>query len=184
MVSNLLGPDQVAPYNIANRYLSMGLIVLNIVLSPIWSAVTDAYAKKDYEWIRNSLKRIRQFTVLWGGGILLLVLISKYVYSVWLGDAINIPFCLTLLQGIYVILYAWSVGQSCFLNGMNILRLQLITILIEALIFIPLAIFMIKLFGLNGIVLALIFANLPATIINTVQVSKIVRNKATGIWLK
>ena len=184
LVSNLLGPDQVAPYNIANRYLSMGLIVLNIVLSPIWSAVTDAYAKKDYEWIRNSLKRIRQFTVLWGGGILLLVLISKYVYSVWLGDAINIPFCLTLLQGIYVILYAWSVGQSCFLNGMNILRLELITILIEALIFIPLAIFMIKLFGLNGIVLALIFANLPATIINTVQVSKIVRNKATGIWLK
>lgn len=46
LVSNLLGPDQVAPYNIANRYLSMGLIVLNIVLSPIWSAVTDAYAKR------------------------------------------------------------------------------------------------------------------------------------------
>lgn len=184
LVSNLLGPDRVAPYNIANRYLSMGLIVLNIVLSPIWSAVTDAYAKKDFEWIENSLNRIRQFTVLWGGGILFLVLISKYVYSIWLGDAITIPFSMTLLQGVYVILYAWSVGQSCFLNGMNVLRLQLVTILIEALIFIPLAIFMIKLFGLNGIVVALILANLPAAIINTVQVSKIVKNKATGIWLK
>lgn len=183
-VSNLLGPEQVAPYNIANRYLSMGLIVLNIVLSPIWSAVTDAYAKKDYNWIKNSLKRIRQFTVLWGGGILFLVLISKYVYSVWLGNAITIPFDLTLLQGIYVVLYAWSVGQSCFLNGMNVLRLQLITILIEAVIFIPLSIFMIKLCGLNGIVLALILANLPAAVINTIQVSKIVQNRATGIWLK
>ena len=184
MISNLFGPQQVTPYNIANRYMYIGIILMSIILAPIWSAVTDAHACGDWNWIRQTLKKIERTMLLLGLFLLGLIIISGPVYHIWIGDDVEIPFMMTVLNGIYVFLLIWSTGQSTFLNGLNILRVQLYANIFQALIFFPLVFTLGNEFGIYGLVVGLIIANLPAAITNTVQVKMIMNNKAKGIWSK
>ena len=50
LISQFAGPEQVTVYNVTYRYMNIALMLLNIVMAPVWSAMTDAYAKKDFNW--------------------------------------------------------------------------------------------------------------------------------------
>ena len=184
VISRLFGPDSVTPFNIANRYMGIVLMALNIVMAPIWSAVTDAQARGDEMWIKNSVYKVYKISALFGVVMFIMLLVSPIVYHYWIGDAVDIPFDLTALMCAYVFLLVWSAGQSSFLNGLTIMRLQLYANIFEALIFLPLAYLMGNKWGLNGLVIAMIITNLPAAFTNTIQVSKIINHTAKGLWLK
>lgn len=184
IISRLFGPDSVTPFNISNRYMAIVLMALNIVMAPIWSAVTDAWAKGDEAWVQRSVVKVRKISLFFGLVLFVMLAASPIVYSIWIGDAVEIPFSLTTLMCIYVFILIWSTGQSSFLNGLGILKLQLYVNVFEAVIFIPLAILFGKLWGINGMVMAMIVTNLPALITNTIQVSKITKHTAKGIWLR
>lgn len=184
VISRLFGPDSVTPFNIANRYMAIILMAQNIVMAPIWSAVTDAHARGDDEWIKRSLQRVRKVTLLFGIALLLMLAISPVVYKLWVGNAVDISFMLSALMCIYTFILIWSVGHSSFLNGLNIMRLQLTVNVAEAILFLPLSIFFGRLWGLEGMVVAMILTNLPAMISNSVQVSRIINHTAKGLWLK
>lgn len=47
IIIQLLGPEEVTIYNIAYKYFSIPIMVFAIIMTPIWSAVTEAYVKKD-----------------------------------------------------------------------------------------------------------------------------------------
>ena len=49
ILSRVEGPDAVTQYNIAYKYFNVLNRVATIILTPFWSAFTDAYVKKDYE---------------------------------------------------------------------------------------------------------------------------------------
>ena len=51
ILSRVHGPETVTQYNIAYKYFSVLNMFFTIVLTPFWSAFTDAYVKKDYEWM-------------------------------------------------------------------------------------------------------------------------------------
>ena len=184
IVSKLLGPESVSSYNIANRYMSISYMVIAIVLTPMWSAVTNAYVLNDIQWIKMSLYRIRKIVFLFSIVQLLLILISPIVYKIWLGDNVSIPYSLTLLMGIYVYIISWSLAHSTILNGLGLLRQQLIVILIEVCVFIPLSYYATMKWSLNGMCISMIVANIPAAVMNTIQVEKILNNKANGFWRK
>ncbi len=184
IISHLFGPSQVTTYNIANRYMYIGILLMTVILAPIWSAVTDAKAKNDWEWIKRILKKIEKTMLLLGLFLVFLVAISNFVYKIWIGNEISIPLTMTTLNAIYVFLLIWSTGQSTFLNGMNILRVQLIANIFQVAIFFPVLFTLGEKIGIYGLVLGLIIVNIPAAILNTIQVKKIINGKANGIWLK
>ena len=184
LISHFFGPTQVTIYNIANRYMFIGILLMTILLSPVWSAVTDALAKNDWLWIRNAKKKVEKIVFLLGIFLLFLVTVSNYVYKLWVGTEIHIPMKMTVLNAIYVFLLIWSTSQSTFLNGMNILRVQLIMYIIQTVLYFPVVILLGEKFGASGLVMGLILVNIPAALTNTIQLRKIVKKTATGIWLK
>lgn len=184
IVSRLLGPESVSSYNIANRYMSISHMVIAIVLTPMWSAVTNAYVLNDVQWIRTSLSKIRKIVFLFVIVQFLLVLASPSVYKMWLSDNVNIPYSLTVLMGIYVYIISWSLAHSTILNGLGLLRQQLIVIIVEVCMFIPLSYYATMEWKLNGMCISMIIANIPAAVMNTIQVEKILNNKANGFWRK
>ena len=184
VISQLFGPDSVTPFNISNRYMAIILMAQNIVMAPIWSAVTDAHARGDDDWIRRSLLKVRKVTLLFGLVLLLMLAVSPVVYKVWIGDAVEIPFLLSSLMCLYTFILIWSVAHSSFLNGLNIMRLQLTINVAEAVVFLPLSVLFGRMWGLEGLVIAMILTNLPAMISNSVQVGRIINHTAKGIWLK
>lgn len=184
IISHLFGPENVTPYNIAYRYFSAVTIGMNIIVSPLWSAATDAYARKDFEWIRSSIKKLQRLLYVVGGGIVVMILVSGYVYKIWIGSNVTIPLMMTVSMGLYTYVVVWSLSYSNFLNGLGKLYIQAINTITVGILFIPLAIYMGTHVGLYGIVLSLCVANLSGAVLNTLQLNKIIKNKAIGIWAK
>jgi O-antigen/teichoic acid export membrane protein len=184
IISRILGPEQVTPFNIAFKYFSIASMSFNIIITPMWSASTDAYAQNDYTWIRKSMKGMIKISMISTLMILGMILISDFIYRMWIGSSVVIPLNLTISMGLYTLVILWSTCYSTFLFGIGKLRLQLINTVLMALLFIPLAVWLTESKGVSGAVTALLLINLSGVILNPIQFYKIIQGKATGIWNK
>lgn len=184
IISHVMGPEKVTPYNIAYRYFSLVPMAMGIIMSPMWSATTEAYEKGDIAWIRRSIAAIRRILYATLGVMLLMVLASKHVYALWVGSDIDISYPLSALVALYVFIIVWSTSHSFFLNGLGKLRLQTINTLTVAALFLPLSYWLSLKLGLVGMVGSMCLVNLSGAILNTLQFHKLLNRTATGIWQK
>lgn len=184
IISNIAGPEAVTEYNIAYKYLSVAAMLFNIILTPLWPAFTDAYTLKDYQWMRNIYKKMCYVYIGVVIGISILVLISPYVYLVWVGKDINIPTNMTVVIALFIIINSWDSLQVFMINGIGAVKLQSFVVIIGLLFHIPLAFYFGNKIGAQGVVISMIFINIIYSIIFTTQINKIISKKATGIWLK
>lgn len=184
IITQTLGPEQVTVYNIAYKYFSIPLMFFSILQTTIWNAYTDAWVKQDKEWIRNSIKRMLQIWILLAVGVIIMLVISGFVYKVWIGDTIYIPLHLSIACAIFTIGNNWSSLWVNFINGVGKIRMQLLSSVILCICFIPLALFFCKTFGIVGIVFSSTIALIPGMILSPIQFRKLMKNNARGIWNK
>lgn len=184
LISNMFGPDQVTPYNIAYRYFWLLPMTFSLFLSPVWSAATDAYAKNDIQWIRKSLNKLRYMLLFVLMIVIVMVLLSDLVYKIWIGTEVEIPFKLSAITGFYVFIILYSLVYSSFLNGMGKIRLQALNICCVAIAFYPICSLLGKQFGVSGIVLGMCMVNIPGAVLNRIQIAKLLDGKAFGLWNK
>lgn len=184
LISKMFGPQEVTPYNIAYRYFSIMPMLMNLILAPMWSATTDAYAKGEFEWIRNSMQKIRRILLLVAFGLIVMVAISGFVYKIWIDNEVKIPFELSCLMAVYILIIVVSLTYSNFLNGMGKLKIQTINTVSAAILFLPCCYCLGKLMGILGIVCGVSLLNLSGMILNMMQFYKVINNKAIGLWNK
>lgn len=186
IITHLYDPSKVTVYNIAHKYFFFVTLVFNVFLSPFWSAFTDAFVKKDFDWIRQVIKRLVQIWSFLSAGTVLMILASDFVYKIWIGSEINIPFSLSVAMGIFMIVSNWNNIFAFFLNGVGKIRLQFYYSIFAAVINIPLSIFLAKEtgMGITGVITATIICIGFASIWAPVQYKKIISGKAKGIWNK
>lgn len=55
IIAQAVGPESVVEYNLAFKYISVVTMFFNIAITPVWSATTDAYVKKDFAWIKKTI---------------------------------------------------------------------------------------------------------------------------------
>lgn len=185
IISKLFTPSAVTPYQISYRYFSLVLLAFSIICTPYWTATTDAYERHDFEWIKKSERRMRIIFLLMLVLISIMTAVSGIVYHVWIGNSTTIPLYLTIGMGVYFFVLILSLGYSYFLNGMGLLRIQLITTTISAIIYIPctyLGYYVSH--NILSIIVVLILVNLPGLCMNIVQFRKVVNGTASGIFLK
>lgn len=184
VIAQLFGPKEVTPYNIAYKFFGVVPMIFSIVLTPFWSAFTEAYIKKDMHWITSSIKKLINIWMLFALGVLVMLVVSDWVYYLWVGSTVKVPFLLSAAIAFYVIINAWCMIFSMFLNGVGKLKLQLYSALFGALINIPLSIILGKQIGISGVVVSTCIIAFIAAIWSPVQYNKIINNSATGIWNK
>jgi O-antigen/teichoic acid export membrane protein len=184
IIAQLFGPRQVTPYNIVYKYFSVVTMVLSIVMVPLWSAFTEAWVKKDMDWIKGTLRKLQIWWIVMSVGTSILVICSDFVYRIWVGNEIKIPFAMSLVMAVYIIINAWNGIYSQFLNGVGKVRLQLLLAVIGSALNIPFAIFLAKNTGIYGVILATTIISLASAIFAPIQCKKIINNKASGIWAK
>ena len=78
ILSRVEGPEAVTQYNIAYKYFNVLNMVFVIVLTPFWSAFTDAYVKKDYNWMSGIVKKLEFLWLLCIPILILMVLCSNF----------------------------------------------------------------------------------------------------------
>lgn len=181
-ISNFSSPIEVANYNVALRYLNVAMMVFNILLTPIWPAFTDAYAKKDFVWMKSIYMKLRKILLLTIGVIVFMVIISPVIYKLWIGNKMNIPFAMTVAVSIYVITLSWNTFQTILINGFGTVKLQTYVTLTGLIIYIPLALVLGKFLGAIGVVLSMATIYLLYAPVFSIQLNKLINDRAFGIW--
>lgn len=189
IIAQLFGPGSVTPYSNANKLFFFVYNPLFVTaLSTLWSAFTDAYARNDIPWIKNVLKTLNKIWIAIAAFTVVLVIFSTYLFKLWLGEesASDIPFSLSLLMGLFVLMYSWVNIYAYAINGIGKIKIMLYGNVIAAIVNIPLSIYFGRNLemGISGIILATIVTQIPFVIALPIQVKKILNKTATGIWNK
>lgn len=186
IILKFFGPVDVTAYNISYKYFNVLYMVWALILAPIWSAITEAKAMDDLTWIkRTATKYQRIFCLFLLGGIIMLI-ISPWVYNIWLGDKIKeIPFALSIVVFLYSITLMWGSLYVQILNGLGALRIQYIASIISPVVFLGVCLLLIKIFhlGVISIVIASIIANFNGIFLAPYQYHLVVNKLRPGsLW--
>lgn len=186
IIARNFGTAQVTSYNIVYKYFGMLTMLFTIFLTPFWSASTEAYLKKDYQWIRNSIKKYNMLNmVIFVLSIIMLVL-SERIYTLWLGkNKVHIDFILSLWGFIFVSATIYGSKYVNFLNGISALKLQFWMSLVTPVLYVIVAVILIKHYkmGPESLFIASVIANVNIIIAPIQYYQVIVKNKK-GIWVK
>ena len=115
----------------------------------------------------------------------MMVVLSPWVYSIWIGDSITIDIRMSIVMATYIFILIYSMRYSYFINGIGKLRLQLIFTTTAAIFFIPLA-YLTTIWTHNIIwfMMVMCLINIPGLIVNRIQFYKLINGTAKGIWMK
>lgn len=171
IITQVLGPEHVTSYNVVFKLFSIITIAHGIILAPLWSAYTDAYAKGDIKWIKNTLKKLNMLMIPIIIATLILIIFARDIINIWVGPEIKYPYLLVVLMGVYVIISVWNNIYAYFLNGIAHLKLPLAVSLLAALANIPLSIYFAKSLQLGnaGVILATIVSLSPGVFLGPLQ---------------
>jgi len=187
IISRNFGPEDVTSYNIVYKYFNVLNMGFAIFLAPFWSASTEAFVKKDFQWIKDSVKKYNILTIFFVIIGVIMLLASDYIYNLWLGeDVVNINFSLSLFGLIFFLVSIFGSKYVSFLNGISALRIQFWASIFSPFIYVGLTLLFINYFkmGVYSIFLASVIANFNAIIIAPIQYYMIVVKNKTGIWIK
>lgn len=184
VLSRELGPESVTLYNITYKYFSIIQMVFNIILSPFWIAYADAYAKRDFKWMQNVYNRLTSsyYWAIFAGVIMFLV--SPLVYKLWLPDFINVPWMLSLVMCLYVLILSYSNMLMILINGTGKVFVQMLVYIFCAMLAIPLMIVLCRNLGIIGLLIVLGTVYALQSFVAKIQLRKILTDTATGIWIK
>lgn len=178
--------EDVVVYNLAYKLFSVCSILFMLISQPFWTAYTEAWTKNDIDWIRNTVRKVHY---LWFGIVVLGLLIlsaSPFIYSVWVHDAVSVPFAMSIAILAYFTSHTYGGVYNICINGIGKVRLQMVCLAIVAVLYIPLLLFFIKVMnlGIISIPLAQLGSNFYSLFIARIQYNRIISGKARGIWNK
>lgn len=184
IITRELGASSVTLYNVTYKIFNVVIVVMTILMTPLWSAFTDAYTKNDYIWMKKCLKRVEKLGLFLVPIIIILLLSSEFIFDIWLGGKVQTSFYFTIMMALFAIFRVLGQIYMYPLNGIGKIRLQLISYLIIAFIAIPSIIYFTRIWGLIGTMIIPTITFLIQMIVNRIQLIKIINKSATGIWNK
>lgn len=186
LIAQFADPTSVTNYQIIYTFLNITNFVFNIFITPFWSAYTEAFTINNYERIHKLFyKSIRVYFIL-SLFTILIVFVSPWVFQLWLGNKVQIPFSLTVMVACMILINSWVIVYNSIVNAVSKLKLQMYLSVFSAFICIPVSYFMaVSLgFGAKGVVAGSIIATLPLALFSPIQAFLIINKKDSGIFSK
>jgi O-antigen/teichoic acid export membrane protein len=178
VVAQLFSPNEVTVFNIANSIFNLPLMFIGLVTAPVLPLVTQAYARQDYAWIRSMLRKMNYFSWLVVAGVVLMILISPFIYHIWIGDKVEIPFHLSVAIGIYTIINVINAPFSTFISGTGKVRILTILAPVGIGMFIGFSILLSRLLNdIVGVSIALSLTSIVALFVLPVELYKHIGRK-------
>lgn len=181
ILSRVLGPEAVTEYNVSYKYFSITQMVFNIILSPFWSAFTDAYTKNDYEWMKIIQKKLSRIWLILVGINFFLLSIVPFAYRLWLGDSVQVSWPLSICMMVYFSVLSYSNMYMILLNGIGKVFLQMLIYIICACVGLPLSYYFCGIYGIPGTIFVLATVYFMQAVFAKIQLNKILSGSCTGI---
>lgn len=184
VLSRVVGPLAVTQYNIAYKYFNVINMVAVIIITPFWSAFTDAYTKKEFAWMRRIIKKMEILLCFSIPILIAMIWVSDWVFSWWIGTFVYVPIDLTVGMALFIFCQIAGSLYMYMLNGIGKIRLQLIIYLSFAITAIPLMNAACKSLGVVGVLIIPSIVYACQAISGRIQILKLVNGTARGLFLK
>lgn len=151
VVAHYVSLADVATYSVAMKIFSIPSVILTLFFSGLWPAYSEAYSLKDWDWIRRTYFSSLKVGLLAAFSISIILAISiNYSMQLLTNNIINASFPLILGMFFWGGLSAVTGGIASFLNGLNMIRLQVVCSFFACLINLFLSIVLSKYYGVSG----------------------------------
>ena len=184
VISRELGPGFVTEYNIAYKYFNLANSVMLIILSPFWSAFTDAYHSNDFVWMRRVKGLLEKIWLCELVAVVIMVVIAPWFYKMWIGDSVQVGTTISIGMSIFMVTQSIGAVYMHLINGIGTIRIQLIIYVVFALISWPLMLYSCRSFGLIGILISPTLVFFSQALFGKIQLEKLLNGKSEGIWAK
>ena len=182
IITKNLGPENATIFNISYKYMSVVYLCSALVLTPFWSAFTDAYEKKDFIWMKKIYNKLKKLWLITIPTLTIMVFAANFVYKIWIDNKVTIPIIIDIEMAIYMLCMTRGAINMFLINGLGKVTLQMIIYLSFAIISIPVMYYSSKIYGLQSIIIFGALVYLIQSIIGELQLNKFLNQKAYGIW--
>lgn len=118
-ISYFLGSGSVGPYSIVSKYFGVVTMLYGIVITPYWSAFTDAYIRHDKPWIMRTMKQLNRISGLMVLLVLIMLLVARPVMRVWVGSEIAMSTDMLVWMALYSVSFIFLSNYNSFVNGVG-----------------------------------------------------------------
>lgn len=155
IISFLYGAADVTPYNMVNKLYNVIIGIFSALLVPIWNAVVKANIEKRYVTIKKTIINLYLLMIPFLILTIILTIIFIPLSNWWLGQKLDYGNYLIVFGAMYCIISIWTNTHGIIANGLEILKEQMTMSIIQAVINIPVSIYLAKIvnLGVAGILL-------------------------------
>jgi O-antigen/teichoic acid export membrane protein len=186
VLTRIMGPLAVAQYAVPCRLFSLVAMVSSFITTPLWPAYGEALERRDHSWIRRTL--YGSLVLVAGVSIVLsaaLVVFGHRIIHLWVGPSVNPSLLLLGAIGISSVLSAVGSTIAMFLNGLSIVRFQVIIAFLGSIANIGISVYLTRRIGIPGVVYGTILSQFFIGFIPYYwYVSRYLKNKLTDGDLK
>lgn len=181
LIAQFFSPAEVTPYNIIFKYYSVLTMLWGIVMTPLWSAFTQAKAQNDINWMKNTISKLNIYVLLTIIILFIMSILAPTIINIWTSGKVYISNSMIIIFAIYTFISIWNNIYAFFLNGVSKVRIQIYTSIAAAIINIPLAYVFVKYFHMHseGVVLSMIISLSFFAIAGPIQTYKILNEWKT-----
>ncbi len=177
LISRLFDKSDVTNYSILYKCFYVFVQIHAIIIMPMWSAYTAASAKKNTEWIKQTMKKINNITIVLSVMVLFAVFLFKPFVHILFRNELTYKNELIVFVAVYMIAQMFANNYSSFLCGVGEIRVSVLLAFIGAIVNIPLSVLLAERFGweLCGIIGGSLFVMLLNCIVLPI---------VTGNWFR
>ncbi|WP_151736550.1 lipopolysaccharide biosynthesis protein ['Paenibacillus yunnanensis' Narsing Rao et al. 2020] len=170
IIGKVTGLAEAGDFSIIQKLFVLLISVQSTLLTPLWSAYTQASATGNLVWIKRTFKVINILTLfIFGFGGSVFVVFHNVFLNLWVGKEIhNLPLVVSL--SIWALIYALINSTSALLNGMNRIKRQSLMFMVAAIINLPLCFYLGNYYGAFGVSFGSVLAITPILISNIIEI--------------
>ncbi len=153
IVSHYLGASEVTPYSVTWRVVGLAALLQSLIFPALWPAYAEAYAKRDYGWIRRTFLMTMKGTVALNVFcVAVLMLVGRSLIRIWAGSSAVPGMHLLLAMGVWAIVNGFMSVESCLLAALNRIREQAVLSILAAALNIALSLALVRHIGALGVI--------------------------------
>lgn len=177
IISHMLGPAAVTNYAICMKLFLLIPMLFGFIVTPLWPAYREAFASGDMEWVRRVFLRSLRWALLVSiPSAVLLGALGGKIIELWVGQE-SIP-STALLVGCSIWMIFCTIGGAIAMlfSGLQLIKIQIISAMATVVANVTLSIYLLKLYGVEGVVFASVASWFLFTLIPYAIVARAVLN--------
>lgn len=166
IVSHYLGAAEVTPYSVTWRVVGLAAILQSLIFPALWPAYAEAYARRDFSWIRRAFAVTMRGTIALNVlCVALLLLFGRSLIRLWAGPAAVPTAALLLAMGIWALINGFMSVESCLLAALSRTRAQAVLSVIAAVLNVALSLALVRHMGSLGVISGTILSYLLVLVV-------------------